>query len=551
MRNVNNNIIDSDDEIEFTSSFSSKTLVKAASNGNIAVVRSLLAIGVNVDDQDESGKTSLIYAAKIGHVDMVDILLKAGAKLGIQDRYKRTALVYAVQLQRYEVAHRLVSEGIDVNIKDSGGRAALYYAVSDHRIDLISHLIENGANVNTMDGYNRTVLWHAVQKDFSDIVKILVDNNADADTVDANRTLLMRAIEYGYTKTACHLIGAQGLNINYQNESNRTALILAAKTAQIAVVQELITAGVNLDATDNGGRTALMYAVVNGHDAVAQKLIDAKSNLDAVDNDGRTALMFAVVKGYHFVAQKLIAAGADKTIKDNIGKTALVYAILKDNLVIFLLLEQEFKDDIIKAVLEANSIKIVKHLMYSGAILGDGKNIDTAIERLKELCEYVPSNLRDGSCYKLLTKTEVEMASLNTGNSRFSSYRINLLAAGLCGVRFTKSLVTVYGRMSLERFRQVSSLMSIAVLGKVRSNVNEYVAMHSLFFRKAMSSLPIDLKVSILDFILVGGIKHVISELKAIEALELPMPESSQSSMLSCRCEDSSNKKTRLEKEFS
>ena len=56
---------------------------KFAFNGNIAVVKQLLADGVNVNAKEENGGTALHWAAQEGHKEIVELLISSGSDINI------------------------------------------------------------------------------------------------------------------------------------------------------------------------------------------------------------------------------------------------------------------------------------------------------------------------------------------------------------------------------------------------------------------------------------------------------------------------------------
>ena len=65
-------------------------LVKAASEGNVDLVTTLLAEGAEVEYKDEYGETAAHKAAKRGHDAVLTILLDKGAMVNTRDKQDRT-----------------------------------------------------------------------------------------------------------------------------------------------------------------------------------------------------------------------------------------------------------------------------------------------------------------------------------------------------------------------------------------------------------------------------------------------------------------------------
>eukprot|EP00808_Paulinella_micropora_P012990 g5700.t1 len=66
------------------------TLLQAAQDGEMSMVRHLIAAGVDVDFRSDSGDVALGKAAWKGHFEIAKVLLQAGAKTKIYNRYGYT-----------------------------------------------------------------------------------------------------------------------------------------------------------------------------------------------------------------------------------------------------------------------------------------------------------------------------------------------------------------------------------------------------------------------------------------------------------------------------
>jgi Ankyrin repeats (3 copies) len=87
-------------------------LRRAASAGDAAKVRQLLAAGADVNAANAYGGTALAFACDKGHTEVVKVLLEHGANLEIQDRfYKSKPLAWAVIKGHPEIARLLLEHG--------------------------------------------------------------------------------------------------------------------------------------------------------------------------------------------------------------------------------------------------------------------------------------------------------------------------------------------------------------------------------------------------------------------------------------------------------
>ena len=77
------------------SSEKGQALHDAASNGDVAKVKTLLAQGADVNYQNQYGRTALMKTALKGHVAVVKLLLAQGADVNLKNKKGKTALSVA------------------------------------------------------------------------------------------------------------------------------------------------------------------------------------------------------------------------------------------------------------------------------------------------------------------------------------------------------------------------------------------------------------------------------------------------------------------------
>jgi hypothetical protein len=95
----------------------------AAMQGDLRVLRQLIAAGADVDMREEGGMTPAMIAANRGYIELLQALIDAGCKLNLQDAGGRTALMYA-DLERPDIAELLLKNGADPKIRNQEGRTA-------------------------------------------------------------------------------------------------------------------------------------------------------------------------------------------------------------------------------------------------------------------------------------------------------------------------------------------------------------------------------------------------------------------------------------------
>jgi ankyrin repeat protein len=95
----------------------------------------------------DEGKTALHRAAEDGNLDEVKSLIEKGADVHVKDNDDKTALHYAVEYENMDVIKYFVEEKeLDVHVKDNDGTTVLHYAAAVcENIDVIGYLVEKGA----------------------------------------------------------------------------------------------------------------------------------------------------------------------------------------------------------------------------------------------------------------------------------------------------------------------------------------------------------------------------------------------------------------------
>ncbi|KAK3365827.1 ankyrin repeat-containing domain protein [Lasiosphaeria ovina] len=123
-------------------------LYTAVSNGDVEILRLLLTIGLNIDDNG-SRYTAFQRAVECAKLDMMQILLEAGANINAPASgcFGATALQIAAIKGHLGIAKQLLDLGADPNARRaaSNGRTALEGAAEHGRIDMIELLLQHGA----------------------------------------------------------------------------------------------------------------------------------------------------------------------------------------------------------------------------------------------------------------------------------------------------------------------------------------------------------------------------------------------------------------------
>ena len=369
-------------------------LYLAALNGSTDMIERLLDAGADANEVGREGETVLMTVAQTGVVAAADVLLAHGADVDArEDWHGQTALMWAAAEGHAAVVERLVAAGADVNaisdVKEwerqrsdeprdkwlpPGGFSALLYAAREGCTACVTVLAEAGANVNqtTAEAIGAVVL--ALINGYYDTAIALLEAGTDPNLYDyTGRGALYAAADFNTMPMSnrpapdvlpnehsaldvMRLALENGADPNaqltrqapYRAKLDRgndtvltagtTALIRAAKSADVAAIELLLGHGADASLTTRNEVNALMVAAGVGNaeqdstgrfkseDDIIETLdimLAQGLDINATDRGGRTALHGAALQGYDTVVAALVERGADPTLADADGFTPL------------------------------------------------------------------------------------------------------------------------------------------------------------------------------------------------------------------------------------
>jgi len=177
-------------------------LMKAAMEGNVDRVRTLLISRPNLEAINVDGQTALMYAVLTENVEIVDYLISSGANVNAKDKHRETVLMKAAWKGESSLVDEIIKRGADVNAKGDRGQTALLLSVSPYNSPATAEvLVAVGAHVNDQDDHGRTALMTAVSLDLPEMVELLLGAHADVGLKDdEGQTALSIASHLGRTK---------------------------------------------------------------------------------------------------------------------------------------------------------------------------------------------------------------------------------------------------------------------------------------------------------------------------------------------------------------
>ena len=265
----------------------SEELVKAAEQGNLQKVRSLIQAGADLNARHTGeGVTPLIAAVQYGHTAIVEELIKAKADLNRKDELNQsTPLMWAVRKseseegkitapieKKYDIAKLLIQSGADIHIKNRWGSTALQWAADSGNLLMVQTLIDRGADVNAGDDAGLTPLMVAANYEgetYLKMVQALIKAGAKVNAQDElGVTALMKAAMNHFKPDTVRFLLRSGAEIDSKTKEGYTALMLACKMARTEIVKFLIGSGADLQARTKNGESVITIAKQAGYDDV-------------------------------------------------------------------------------------------------------------------------------------------------------------------------------------------------------------------------------------------------------------------------------------------
>ncbi|PQP81542.1 hypothetical protein C0Q44_17640 [Paenibacillus sp. PCH8] len=154
------------------------------------------------------------------------------------------------------------------------------------------------------------------------------DSNAEEKTMTSADEELFKAVEDSDTERIEQWIQA-GANINAQDQSGRTAAMIATYNNDLTSANVLIKAGADVNIQDNMKNNPFLYAGAEGYLDILKLTIEAEADPAITNRYGGTALIPASEHGYVEVVRELLIQTSVNVDQVNLlGWTALLEAII-------------------------------------------------------------------------------------------------------------------------------------------------------------------------------------------------------------------------------
>ncbi|KAK6535627.1 hypothetical protein TWF694_002082 [Orbilia ellipsospora] len=232
----------------------------------------------------------------LAHKDLEEELNRDSLELNLQDNNGRTALSWAAQRGDLGKLRILLKYGADPNITTSKGHSPLQFAAESFSPECVKTLLEHNANPHQADPADQNPLHYTLAKPIDDLEYImpLVDAGIDVNgPTNYNFTPLIMAVEADSIKSARFLI-ERGAAVNLRGQNEKTPLFFVIEYNATRCLKLLHKHGADFSLADERGATILHYAAAFASpktlDILAGLALDISEIVDKKDRKYQTAL---------------------------------------------------------------------------------------------------------------------------------------------------------------------------------------------------------------------------------------------------------------------
>ncbi|MCU7850974.1 MAG: ankyrin repeat domain-containing protein [Candidatus Thiodiazotropha sp. (ex Monitilora ramsayi)] len=361
----------------FSTTMLDKDVIKAIKKNDWNYIRQQIQNGFDINAHDADGYTLLHKAiGKQNSKEFISYLIENGVNINTETKNGYTPLLSALQV-RDMVAFDILLKA-NANVTGSvNGNSALHYAAHDkeNAIWTIPVLIQLGADVKIINGRKETPLHVLMKKyipakDYLTLLKLFIKHGTDLNQQNnSNETVLILALKRSTYMDVVELLLEQHVDVTLN--SNDNSIITAAYAGgyiNTPIFNRLVKMGAKVDDSGLNGVTLLHHLAKSWKDKTANNLLISDfvlrgSNPNVMDGKGNTPLMHAAEIGDLERVKLLISLGAKIGHRKPLGPSVLEKAnwTKNKNVIIKYLLDQGAD---INAVRGGNSNLLIESMNY-------------------------------------------------------------------------------------------------------------------------------------------------------------------------------------------
>lgn len=287
-------------------------------SSRLDVARTLIALGIDIDAQNLSGKTALSEACQAGKVTMARLLLDKGANVNATDASGRSILADSVLSNKEAMVELLLARGANPNIADSMGRNAYHEAAVQQNKSIIRLVRDAGANPLARDRAGNTPFSLVLGTNDEELIKTVL--GSDTTIVDSNgNTPVHIAVERKVPARTLLLLLDLGYPVSQRNGDGVTALYNAVQQNQQPFANILLERGADPYVETNRRDCALSLALTTKNIKILDSI--AKYCATKTDMKGDGILHYAARYANTETTEHLLALGLDRKARNYSGET--------------------------------------------------------------------------------------------------------------------------------------------------------------------------------------------------------------------------------------
>lgn len=273
----------------------------------------------------------------------IEDYIKNGGDISITNSYDQNILIYSIDNGcDINISKYLINLGFDLNYLDKYNKSALVYAINNNNIEIIELLVKSGSKINYNDRNGNGIFDHIFNREL---------NANDEKTI-------RRLIELG-------------MDINYIDESKKSALYTAILYKNVNLVKFLIKNGYNLyNKYIYNSITPIIYYK---YDDIIKNILDIllTSGLDINMKNGDDTILSHLIYDHNIDLIKILIKNEKLDINMTIGKYSYLdiaydnshYDILELLLTNFSNILRKYKDNIFLKSVKDNNLPILKMII--------------------------------------------------------------------------------------------------------------------------------------------------------------------------------------------
>ena len=308
---------------------------------SLDAIVTLHQLGCNISAFDDDDLTPLHYAVESEDMNTVSLLLKLNANVTACGS-SGAPLHIAAKKDNLEIIQVLVQNGhpADIDMRDTEDYTPLHVAAQNGCDRSAALLVSMGANVCSKTAEGQSACELAMRSRCPHVVNILANFSEDVLSRFSNHDPLVKrlgaALHYATKRNrkslVNYLLKQTVCPPDVEDNTGRTALIIAITNNNLAMCRELISLGANVNHVSKNGVMPILTAAFNGYVQVVKELIQNRAEVDKVSRKYGSALHQAASGGHTDVGKILLAHGCPIDIVDSYHFTVLMWATEEKNL---------------------------------------------------------------------------------------------------------------------------------------------------------------------------------------------------------------------------